>query len=227
MKKNDKETIKAGFYLDRSSLTYFDHQTEQLTSISLTSEVIQDLEIVSQPALERVIKSWLDQTKIVPGHMMLIVSQSVFYSQTLSTLPSKKDDPQVVAFLDLVPFEEIKTNIFPLQKGALIMAQNQLLLDPVVETLEKLGFKVLSVLGGFAIGLAPKLAFSVEKAKFALDNFDALNNFNVLTPEEVAQKATQKEVFLAVKFDKKLILMIVVFVVLLSLLGGLLFLQKR
>lgn len=221
-----KIDITATFFLDTQTLAYFAPGFEEVATLHLTSEVIQDLEIVNESALERVINNWLQQTKIPPSQVLLLVSPKTYFAKQLPSMPVDQNDPEVQSFLDLVPFDDLKVNILPLADGAHVMAQNKLLIEPIVAVLERLGFKVVCITSAASVGMTEADTLTVANGQAALSAIDQVLTYNTLSPEQVLEKITVKDDFLAVKFDAKLIAMSVSFVLLILVLIGLIMYQR-
>jgi hypothetical protein len=68
--------------------------------------------------------------------------------------------------------------------------------------------------------------FSKEIATQIVDKGELLEQYNMLTPEEVASKQVEPHPFLAVHITPQFIAMIGVFTILLLVLGVLLFMQR-
>ena len=219
-------TISAGFYVERNALTFFSTKGTDVPPITLTSEVIQDLRIVSEPALERIIKTWMEQNKILPTKVMLVLANSVTFSTDLSDPAATIDSPEVQAFLDLVPFKDVTHKVFRLENSVRATATNQHLIDPLIFVLEQLGFSVLCVAPAYAINIDDQTPFSKELGKQLLDSIATLMKYNFISQQDLVDKLREPQPFLSTKIDMKLIGMVGLFLVLLAVLGILLVLQS-
>jgi hypothetical protein len=220
--------ITAGFFVARDSLTYFATGLENVNQLALSSEIMTDLEIVSQNSLERVIVNWLEQYKIVPTKICLVLDESVYFNTTLEQMPAPQGDPAIQEFLDILPFDDVLIKNFPLEKGAISVAVNQNFLKPLVAVLEKVGFQVLCIAPAFVLNVdLTQTPFNPEIAKGVIEKIELLNQYNLMSEAEVEAKVAPPEPFLSVKFNPQLIGLIVLFVVLIAVLVGLLIMQKK
>lgn len=220
-----KITAAAGFYLDRESLTYFTSKNSEVPAVPLTAEVVQNLHIVSEPALERVLRAWVEHTRVVPSTLVLLVSEGITFSLDLTDPSVTESTPEVQSFLELVPFNEVQSKIFRLESGVRVVAVNRNLIEPLVSVLEKMGFTVVCVTTGFVMGMDEQAQFTPEIGQKTLSSPDVLLRYNLLSETEIIAKVAKPEPFLSVKIDKKVVAMLLVFLVLLSVLGFLLWSQ--
>lgn len=212
--------------VNRQSLVLYSPELSDLVTINLTSETILDLEVINKPALERIIKNWIRQSQFAPKTLIVLFVEDTYFHKDLSKVPASIQDPEVVEFVETVPFPNVITKIFPMQNGARVVVINRDLLQPIVSVLENSGFSVLATSPTFAAGISKEDPFSKETAKLALKNPDIFMTYNFFEKEEVEQKMATDKAFFSVRFDKKLISMIVFFVILVAILVGLLVFQN-
>jgi hypothetical protein len=199
-------------------MMFYSPELIDLSVINLNSEIIQDLEIVSQSALERVIKNWLNQSQIEAKTLAIyLVEENYFFKDFADTKINPKD-PEVKSFLENIPFNHIVTRAFPMQGGVRIAAINLSLLKPLITVFEDCGFTVLAATPAFVFGINSENPFSKELAKKSLENQDIFKAYNFLDQEEVEKKLAAQKSFLSVEINKNLIFMIVFLLVLIGIL---------
>lgn len=227
--KNKKKTLLGScFFIDRGAIKYFEYDAADVIEIKLSSEIILDLEIVSQSSLERVLKAWVEQLKIIPGNTALFLDESVCFHKNLPESPADMSDPNVQEFLGVIPFADVDTKIFPSENGAILTAVNKGFMRPIVTVLEKIGFKVLSISPAFILGVDfAKTPFSKEIAAPMLDRMEFLSQYSFITEEEVEAKLTEEKPFMSIKVTPKVVVMGVIFILLVLVLVVLLILQSK
>lgn len=215
-----KVNPQACFLVTRSSLTFFSKASDDGVELSLTSEIVKDLEMISQQALERVMSSWMEQIKIPAGQVELILDKSVFFHTTINKMPESETDPLVQSFLELVPFTDVITKSFPIKEGAYLVVINREFLNPLIAVLEKFGFVVVSASPLFILGTddLTKTPFTKEMALKAISNYELLAEYSFIAPEIVEEKLSAPQPFLSVKLNGKLIAMIAIFAILITVL---------
>jgi len=193
----EKINPQACFFVTRNSLSLFSTVSSNGVELVLTAEIVKDLEVVSQQALERVLSTYIEQIKIPIGQVSLILDNSVYFHTTISKMPETNEDPIVQSFLDLVPFTDVLVKSFPIKEGAYLTVINSEFLNPIISVLEKFGFIVISATPVFVLGVdTSKTPFTKEIALQALANPDLLYSYNFLEPEQVEAKLDVPEAFL-------------------------------
>lgn len=224
MKK--KYTAKACVCVTRQALVIFSPDFPDLQSMTVTSEVMTDLEVINQPALERVIKNWLRRTQLVPSSLAIFFVEDTYFFEDVTQVPVSVEDPQVLEFAATAPFANVVTKIFPTQNGARIVAINRELLQPIISAFEKVGFSVLAAAPSFAIGITSENPFTKEIAQVAVKTESVFTTYNFIESSMLEKKLVSEKSFFSVHFDKKLIAMIIFFVVLIGILIVLLIFQN-
>lgn len=102
----EKIEPQACFFVSRNKLIFYSENLENTMEIPLSTEVVLDLEIISHNSLERILRNWLDQYKIEPNQIALIMDSSTYFHQTVEQLP-QSNDPIIQQFLETVPFSNV------------------------------------------------------------------------------------------------------------------------
>lgn len=224
MKK--KYSAQACVCVTRQALIFYTPNVPDLQSITLTTEVLADLEVINQPALERILKNWLRKNQIVPEKIIVFFVGDTYFFQDVTQVPTSVEDPAVLEFAHTVPFTNVVTKIFPTQNGARVLVINRDLLVPIMAALENCGFTVVAAAPSFAAGISKENPFTKEVAMSAMKNEDVFLLYNFIENDELERKLEADTSFLSVQFDKKLIGMFVFFIVLVMILITLLIAQN-
>jgi hypothetical protein len=221
-----KITPQTGIFVSRNSLTFFSSALNEVVELALPKEVARDLEIINQPNLKRTLTSWIEQLKLEPTNIILILDDSICFHNNTNKSVLTEEDPEYKDFLDTVPFEDLLIQNFTLEAGVTTTVVNQDFLNPLVTTLEQLGMVVVSVSPAFVLGVDfSKTKFNQEIALQALGNFELLTKYSFISEADMVAKLKEPKPFLSVKFDTKLIALVVVFVALMIVLVLLLITQ--
>ncbi len=222
---SNKLNPKAVFLATRDHLYFYTTGKEKVIDLPLSTEIVQDLEIISETSLVRVLNSWIEQFKIDPQQAVLVLDDSALFHKELESVP--EDDEEITKnFLALVPFRNVLLKTFPMKKGAYMLAVNQGFLRPLIDSFEQMGFIIVSVSPAFIFGANnSEKHLNKDLALQMLNNLELLLNYNFLSEEEVEAKLIEPQPFLSVKFNKKLIFLILVFVILIGVLAVLLKMQ--
>lgn len=225
MKK--KSLIHACLCLNRESMMFYSPELIDLSILNLNSDIIQDLEIISQSALERVIKNWLSQAQIEAKTLAIYFAEENYFFKDLTDTKINPQDPEIKNFLENIPFNHVVTKVFPMSQGARIAAINVSLLKPLVTVLEKCGFTILAATPAYVFGINISNPFSKELAKKSLENQEIFKVYNFIDQEEVEKKLAAQKTFLSVEINKNLIIMIAFLLILIVVLVVLLISQKK
>jgi len=222
----NKPQPQACFFVSRNKISFYSLERESVIDLPLSAEITQDLEIISKNSLERILRNWLEQHKIFPDQVALILDSTVYFHQTLDAVPESNVDPVVQNFLEIVPFSEVLVETFPLQKGAYITGINRNFINPLVSTLEKVGFVIVSISPAFIFGIdLTKNPFSPDIAEKMLSNEELLLSYSFLSEKEVEMKLFTPQPFLSVQLNAKLIVLAMIFIALIGILIALLMMQ--
>ncbi len=216
---------QAVFFINRTRLSLYTAEKSEVVDLPLSEEIARDLEIVSQPSLERVLNNWLEQLKITPQQAIVVLDDSIYFSKKIAQANGVSAEVRE-QFLSIVPFNKVRTKTFPIQEGAFILAVNKNFIEPLTSALEKVGFIVVSISPAIIFGINfSQKPFDKEVAELMLSKLDLIQQYSLLTKEEVEAKIVEPEPFFSVKLNKKVILLLVVFIVLGVILLTLLHLQ--
>ncbi len=212
--------------VNRQSLILYSPELADLSTLSLPTEVVQDLEIISQPSLERILKNWVKQTQLVPKTLAIYFVEETYFFQDSQQTNISNEDPEVQGFLATIPFSKISTKIFPIQGGSRIVAINQDLLQPIVTACEQAGFTVMVAAPSFAAGITSENPFTQELAKQSLKDQSILESYNFIDEAELERKMQDEQSFLSVQINGRLIGMIIFLLAMIGLLVYLLMTQN-
>lgn len=233
MKKNkakskNKTALSSCFFVSRNVIRFYEYNSADVVEIKLSSEIIFDLEIVSQTSLERVLKTWMEQLKITPGNTALLLDDSVYFYKNINKPSVEMSDVEVTGFLETVPFADLDKRLFATAKASILTVVSQDLLRPLVEAIESLEFKVLIISPAFVLGVDfSKNAFSKEIAQSVLEKMELLTKYSFISPAEMEEKLTEEQPFMSIQITPKVIAMGVVFILLILVLVALLIMQSR
>lgn len=213
-------------YLAQNNLVFFMPELTEVFPLTMPSEIFIDLEIISEPGLERVIKNWLQQTKLKPNSSVVLIDESDYFFQDVNKLPQLVSKEEISEFASTAPFNDVITKVFPTRSGSRIIAINRDLLYPLVTVLEKCGFNVLAVAPAFASGISSENPFTKELAFTALKNQGLYGAYNFIEVAQLEEKIAKETSFFSVQVNKKLIAMVVMLLTLVAVLIGLLFIQQ-
>lgn len=140
------KTKQCILFLDRNRFDYFDGTTGQIITMPFPETIISSLDVLSVEGFEQQIKLFIEQNKLLPTNIVVILSSNVLFEKDIVDVPVDQQTAEVEKFLDIVPFDNLATKLIPLQKGVRISAVNKDLCDSLATGFEKCGFKIESII---------------------------------------------------------------------------------
>lgn len=225
MKINNK-TVSV-LYIDRQQIMLFSPEFKEAHQFKFSSEAIQDLEVLNKNALQRQLENWFEQLEFTPSLGLIVFSPQTYYHHQFAGETLEPEDPKIAQFTDTVPFDSIESKIYPVNEGAVVVAMNKHLFEPLVTVLERSGYLVMAAVPAMVTGIDfTQQQFDAKTGAQLLNSMEALSKFSFLDAETVEEKLNPKTDFMTVKIDRKVIAGAIVFVLLLVVLGVLLWTQR-
>ncbi len=182
---------------------------------------VEDMEFTDTRFIESQILVWKNEEKIAESNTYLLFAEDCYFRKDFPKMPPA-EDPQVISFLSMVPFQHKLSKTFQLEQGATAVSLSTNVYRPIVQVLDSLHCTVTLAMPLFAINPEIlKQGKPVEIISKLGSMFDQLKLLSFISEDEREKKmkANQK-IQTGLPADKKqLILLVGMFVVLLGLLG--------
>jgi hypothetical protein len=170
MKKTVQPTI---INIDRDKLSLCAPYHLEPLSVQFTPEMISDLEIVGKQELNTALRNFIDQNKIKPGQLVIIVSQGVYFEKNYNG-PNPPTPEEVDSFIETIPFTTVSSKLFRVISGFKQVVINREYYEILKETFEQMGFQVIAVVPGFALGQNAIAGFSAETCRVIYKKIDQI-----------------------------------------------------
>ena len=183
--------------------------------------MVSDLDIVSGPELSTGIRGFVETNKIRPTPLVLILSQNVYFEKNYpgSNPPSSEEMDE---FINTVPFFTTSSKLFRVISGYKQVVINRDFYECLKSAFEELGFQVMAVVPGFALGQGATAEFTAETCRLIYRKMDQIIVDSLIGAGE--ETFHQKE---QVYLEKNKIIIIIVFFLLLGVLAGTAYLTLR
>ena len=225
-------------FLDRGGFVIYEDVLSNVWQFPFAPELVRNLDVVNKEQLTTLIKGFIQTNKVVPGKIVVILSDSVIFQKDLTTqaqpqldLAAKElQDKEIKNFLDNVPFEETMSRVI---NGLRIVAANKDLMDTILEPFKKIGCIVNAVVPAFIYEKYIDFSGGLNKniAKTVFQQGDILKQGSLLINEAQAPKEVPADEIPAQPAKKsnnlRQYMLSGVFVLLLLLLGIVYFAQNR
>jgi len=130
-------------FLDSTKFDLFIPHTSTVVSYNLPSTLVRDLEILDKEALTTQITTFIDTNKIPPFTVIIVLSERVLFNRDFAPIADLQEQVTIVQdFLDTIPFDNLSTKTFKLERGFKVVAANRDFYENIKEILETKGFIV-------------------------------------------------------------------------------------
>jgi hypothetical protein len=140
---------------------------------NFSPEMISDLEIVNSPELITGLRNFIEQNKIKPGPLVIIVAQSVYFEKNY-TGQNPPTPEEVDSFIDTVPFSTVSSKLFRVISGFKQVVINRDFYESLKSTFEEMGFQVTAVVPGFALGQNAIAGFTANTCRIIYRKMDQI-----------------------------------------------------
>lgn len=188
-------------FIDRNGFDIYQGALANIPKFSFTQDVVANLDVVSKEQLTNLIAAFVKANKIVPGSLVVVLSDNVIFVKDLAvsaqkTPPSQgpKEDlsndndhkDEVRNFLEDIPFEEILAKVIKTGNVDRAVAVNRDLVMSIIDVFKGDKFIVEAIVPGFIFGQNANFTagLTLNNARIVLENAEALKLGNLLTDQE-------------------------------------------
>jgi hypothetical protein len=174
-------------FVDANKLLFYTKKVNYTLQLNLPNEAISNLEVVSRERLEYFIDR-LFQSPNLRGKefdVTLIFSQKITFEKELTSTNSKAEFEETQKFLDMVPFEDVLSNEYRVNKKTRVVAANKILYNVLKQVLEKNKSHVSLVLPMTILAVTNPELNSKISFPFIESKNEAFKQYSLLDLEEV------------------------------------------
>lgn len=189
-------------YIERNGFSYYSQGINQST-FSFPQDAVHEIEVTNEDALTKAITEFISANKFPSATAVIILSADILYEKEIpdqlltpekpDNSPSEERMRKIQVFTDTVPFEEIGSKSYKIDKGIKVIATNKHLYMLVKSAFVKQGFFIDTVIPITMIGkdLMPNLGMTQDVANKLFSKFELFrqNNFLEESPVELGGTA--------------------------------------
>ena len=176
------------FYLDRTRLLYWGSGNSPVVALNYPPQVLRDMTVADRGTLKTLLDAFVKQAHIAPSPVVFILSDSTYYYQQIA-VDQNQVEAAVARFTDSIPFDELQTKRFTLEKNKYALAVPLGYYQTLQQLIEPMGFKVISVIPALFLGQQDvKQTLDVEVGKYILKNLDKLKSHSILSEGPVDEE---------------------------------------
>lgn len=198
MEFTKKECI---LYLDKSRMTFSGSNISTVLVANIPPDILNDLELIDSSKLESFIQSFIAQYKINPNQLIIVLSPQITFDQDFPDKQGEHLDKDIQQFLESVPFENVVSKTFRLEKKLKVIATNRDICDLFKNSFERQGFKVWAIV---PVSILQEIFFELAKSldlHIILEKFYALKSYSFLVDtDEASYNVYNKEANLKKNF---------------------------
>lgn len=213
-------------YVSRNRLDFYNQGVDVAKTLQFPAGLLQDLEIVNEAGLRKVISDFISTNKIEPARVIFILSSSVVFEKTFKKERTSMVDDDIEFYKNKVPFENVVSRAYDINDSMTVSVFNA----DIVSLLQSLfeehnfvveGFVPLSQIDQQA---AASHSFAAVQAKSAFLRFGALRNLVFIKENPITHEPEEPKPIIETGMPegssrKRLYLMVGVFVLLIGVLA--------
>lgn len=135
-------------------------------TIQIPPQVIRDLEVTSQIALENLVHAFVVNQKLAPISLILVLSQDVYFEKEIGKCEGEEKEKLVQQFVDTVPFTTTSEKVFQIRGSCRLVVINRAMYDAFKAAFEKEQFPVAAVIPELVLpGIGIKGALTVDSCR--------------------------------------------------------------
>ncbi len=159
------------------------------------SSFVSDLEITNAQELFSRVKVFVEQKKIKPGNLVLILASSVYFEKDYpGPLPPTQETAE--EFIDTVPFSATSSKIFKKGNSFKQVVINRDHYEALRHSFEDLGFKIAAVVPDFVLGSGSQGEFSAESCRLIYRKLDQIIADSIITQNDETSLHQKEQAFL-------------------------------
>lgn len=181
-------------------------------SLQFPPQVVKDLEMMSQTALETLVHTFVVREKLESTSLIIILSQEVYFEKDIGKCDGEEQKKLVQQFVDTVPFTTTSEKVFQIRGSCRLVVINRTLFDSFKTAFEKEKFPVVAVVPELVLpGIGVKGTLSADSCRVIAKKLPALAEQSFLDrPERSEGSGGRTGQF----FLKHRVMLIILFVIL-------------
>jgi hypothetical protein len=218
-----KQTVVV--FVDSSSISFYMKDTGNILQLDVPLDIVSDLEVIARDKLEQLIDAFFQANNLKSFELdaIIVFSQNVTFERdfTEELLKTKHEDSQ--KFLDIVPFENVLSKTYKIDKKTKVVALNKALYDAIYLSLERNKVRVFLVIPMVVLAETnPELSSNIDLG-FVATRADSFKQYSLVDIKTKDLEGEQKNAVGIKKKDVRLYVLIGIFALLFIILLVLVF----
>lgn len=200
-------------FVDSNKILFYAKNTKNNLQLDLPSDVVLDLEVVGRDKFDQLIDTFFqtDSLKKIEFDVILVFSQQVTFEKDFEDAAIKVKSEEIQKFLDMVPFEDILSNTYKINKKTKVVAVNKILYDALHMALERnKAYVSLIVPMAVLVETNPEFANNLDLALIAA-KLESLKQYGLIDVNEGSLEREQKNSIGIKKKDVRMYILLGIF----------------
>ena len=209
---SEKQTIVC--YIDRDKALFYQDVNGSMLQMDFPQDIIFDQELTGGGKLEHLIESFLETNKLGKGNILFIFAPSVTIEKDFPDELAQNKNEEIQKFIDMVPFEEVLSKIYRLNKKTKVVAINHEIYESIKNIFAKKNFLILGIIPSTVLQETfTELSSNIDLA-FIASKIYSLKQYYIVDEGKLINQDTKEKSGLK-KQNTRMYILIVIFAILL------------
>ncbi len=156
-------------YLEKDKLFFYNG--EKVLKLDFTPQVVRDFDILNEEAFISLIFQFIDSIKTDPSRFLMVLSESVIFTNDYKDKDLSKVDLEFQTFIDLVPYDRVLSKKYRQGDSIKMISTNADIVNVISDSFEQRGFVSDGVVPAMIFGqFGVKRGLDANTANFMLKN---------------------------------------------------------
>lgn len=168
-------------YIDTNKILFYLGTTGSIIQLEFPPDVLSYLDLLHEAKFEQLLDSFLEQNQLTGGGVILVFATTATFEKDFEETQAGKEDTEIQKFIDIVPFEDVFSKTYKLNKKIKAVAVNNRVYESIKTVLEKRNFLIHSVIPISVLQETfPELAQNIDLG-FISSKADSIKQFSIIS----------------------------------------------
>lgn len=188
---SSKQTIAC--YIDSNKILFYLGTTGSILQLEFPPEVISYLDLIHEAKFEQLLDSFLEQNQLAGGGAILVYATTAVFEKDFEETQAGREDTEIQKFIDIVPFEDVLSRTYKLNKKVKAVAINNRVYESIRTVFEKRNFLIHSVIPVSVLQETfSELAQNIDLG-FILSKIDSVKQFSMINGNSGSSPTLEKK----------------------------------
>lgn len=224
--------MRAAIFVDRTSLSIAGGDLKSSLTIPVPSTVVQDMEVINEEELARLITEPIEKNKLKPASYIICFAASCTFQKEIPEKTLEADIKKIhEEFDENIPFNRILSKVFTQAKAAKVIGINKDLATAIIKALALKNWSVDAIVPSYALYGDQAVTFSTQVSEQLIKHYSSLQQVSFSLETDEAASADADETAFTEEHQKpksnRMFILVGIFVFLILILIMVYMLQQR